>query len=109
MEGTLSYRIDLGEDAYGNITRMDNALASIPARKQGYERTLSELHDQERNLKEELDKPFLQEDELREKTDRLTELDALLNLDKHESDAIGEEDEDREEDAPERSNDEYER
>ena len=109
MEGTLSYRIDLGEDAYGNITRMDNALASIPARKQGYERTLSELHDQGRNLKEELEKPFPQEDELREKTDRLTELDALLNLDKHESDAIGEEDEDREEDAPERSNDEYER
>lgn len=109
MEGTLSYRIDLGEDVYGNITRMDNALASIPARKQGYERTLTELHDQERNLKEELEKPFLQEDELREKTDRLTELDALLNLDKHESDTIGEEDEDREEDAPERSNDEYER
>ena len=109
MEGTLSYRIDLGEDVYGNITRMDNALASIPARKQGYERTLSELHDQERNLKEELEKPFPQEDELREKTDRLTELDALLNLDKHESDTIGEEDEDREEDAPERSNDEYER
>ena len=109
MEGMLSYRIDLGEDVYGNITRMDNALASIPARKQGYERTLTELHDQERNLKEELEKPFPQEDELREKTDRLTELDALLNLDKHESDAIGEEDEDREEDAPERSNDEYER
>ena len=109
MEGTLSYRIDLGEDVYGNITRMDNALASIPARKQGYERTLSELHDQERNLKDELEKPFPQEDELREKTDRLTELDALLNLDKHESDTIGEEDEDREEDAPERSNDEYER
>ena len=109
MEGTLSYRIDLGEDAYGNITRMDNALASIPARKQGYERTLSELHDQERNLKEELEKPFPQEDELREKTDRLTELDALLNLDKHESDTIGEEDEDREEESPERSNDEYDR
>ena len=109
MEGTLSYRIDLGEDVYGNITRMDNALASIPARKQGYERTLSDLHDQERNLKEELEKPFTQEDELREKTDRLTELDALLNLDKHESDTIGEEDEDREEDAPERSNDEYDR
>lgn len=109
LEGTLSYRIELGEDVYGNITRMDNALASIPARKQGYERTLSELHDQERNLKEELEKPFPQEDELREKTARLTELDALLNLDKHESDAIGEEDEDREEDAPERSNDEYER
>jgi N12 class adenine-specific DNA methylase/adenine-specific DNA methylase len=109
MEGTLSYRIDLGEDVYGNITRMDNALASIPARKQGYERTLSELHDQERNLKEELEKPFPQEDELREKTARLTELDALLNLDKHESDTIGEEDEDREEDTPERSNDEYDR
>ena len=109
IQGALSYRIELGEDVYGNITRMDNALAGIPDRKSRYEKTLSELHDQERNLKAELEKPFAQEDELKEKTDRLTELDAMLNLDKHRSEAIGEDNEDRDRGAPERSEDEYER
>lgn len=109
IQGALSYRIELGEDVYGNITRMDNALAGIPDRKARYEKTLAELHDQERNLKTELEKPFAQENELKEKTARLTELDAMLNLDKHKSEAIGEENEDRDRGAPERSDDEYER
>ena len=109
IQGALSYRIVLGEDVYGNITRMDNALAGIPDRKARYEKTLAELHDQERNLKAELEKPFAQEDELKEKTARLTELDAMLNLDKHKSEAIGEDNEDRDRGAPERSDDEYER
>ncbi len=109
IQGALSYRIELGEDVYGNITRMDNALAGIPDRKSRYEKTLVELHDQERNLKAELEKPFAQEDELKEKTARLTELDAMLNLDKHKSETIGEDNEDRDRDAPERSDDEYER
>ncbi|MBQ9188246.1 MAG: helicase, partial [Clostridia bacterium] len=109
MQGTLSHYFDLGNDVYGNITRMDNMLASLPNKKARYERELSEFRAQEQNLKEELAKPFSQEEELRQKTDRLTELDALLNLDKHESDMIGEEDEDREEESPERANDEYER
>ncbi len=109
IQGALSYRIELGEDVYGNITRMDNALAGIPDRKSRYEKTLSELHDQERNLKAELEKPFVQEDELKEKTDRLTELDAMLNLDKRRSEAIGEDNEDRDRGTPERSDDEYER
>ena len=109
IQGALSYRIELGEDVYGNITRMDNALAGIPDRKARYEKTLAELHDQERNLKAELEKSFAQEDELKEKTARLTELDAMLNLDKHKSEAIGEDNEDRDRGAPERSDDEYER
>ena len=109
IQGALSYRIELGEDVYGNITRMDNALAGIPDRKSRYEKTLSELHDQERNLKTELEKPFAQEDELKEKAARLTELDAMLNLDKHKSEAIGEDNEDWDRGAPERSDDEYER
>ena len=109
IQGALSYRVELGEDVYGNITRMDNALAGIPDRKSRYEKTLSELHDQERNLKAELEKPFAQEEELKAKTARLTELDAMLNLDKHESAAIGEDSNDRDRDAPERSEDEYER
>ena len=109
LQGILSYWIKLGEDAIGNITRIDNALAGIPDRKAQYEKTLEELHTQEKNLKEELAKPFAQEEELKEKTARLTELDAMLNLDKHESAAIGEDSNDRDRDAPERSEDEYER
>ena len=109
MQGTLSHYFELGNDVYGNITRMDNMLASLPNKKARYERELNEFRAQEQNLKEELAKPFSQEEELRQKTDRLTELDAMLNLDKHESEAIGEEDEDRSEEVSERSNDEYER
>ena len=109
LQGTLSYWIKLGEDAIGNITRIDNALAGVPDRKAQYEKTLEELHTQEKNLKEELAKPFAQEEELKEKTARLTELDAMLNLDKHESAAIGEDSNDLDRDAPERSEDEYER
>ena len=109
LQGTLSYWIKLGEDAIGNITRIDNALAGVPDRKAQYEKTLEELHTQEKNLKEELAKPFAQEEELKAKTARLTELDAMLNLDKHESAAIGEDSNDRDRDAPERSEDEYER
>ncbi len=109
LQGTLSYWIKLGEDAIGNITRIDNALAGIPDRKAQYEKTLVELHTQEKNLKEELAKPFAQEEELKAKTARLTELDAMLNLDKHESAAIGEDSNDHDRDAPERSEDEYER
>lgn len=109
LQGTLSYWIKLGEDAIGNITRIDNALAGIADRKAQYEKTLEELHTQEKNLKEELAKPFAQEEELKEKTARLTELDAMLNLDKHESAAIGEDSNDRDGDTPERSEDEYER
>lgn len=109
MQGTLSHYFEFGNDIYGNITRMDNMLASLPNKKARYERELNEFRAQEQNLKEELAKPFSQEEELRQKTDRLTELDAMLNLDKHESEAIGEEDDDRAEEVPERSNDEYER
>jgi len=109
IQGTLSYWIKLGEDAIGNITRIDNALAGISDRKAQYEKTLAELHTQEKNLKEELTKPFAQEEELKEKTARLTELDAMLNLDKHESAAIGEDSNDRGGDAPERIENEYER
>lgn len=77
----LQYRVELGPDVYGNITRLDNALAGISAEITESEEKLRNLKTQLENAQEEVMKPFAQEDELREKTARVNELNILLNLD----------------------------
>ena len=100
MQGTLSHTIELGEDIHGNIQRMDNALASMPNKKVNAENQLAEIRKQMNNAKEEIEKPFPQEEELRTKSDRLTELDAMLNMDKRENETL---DGEIEEDEPEQT------
>ena len=81
LKGSMSHQVELGSDARGNITRIDNALASIPKRIQNVENKLNDLNQQMATAKSELGKPFPQEEELRSKSARLAELDAKLNLD----------------------------
>ena len=81
LKGAMSHQVELGIDARGNITRIDNALAGIPKRMQNVENKLADLNQQLATAKAELGKPFPQEDELRTKSARLAELDAKLNLD----------------------------
>ncbi len=81
IRGDLSYAIELGGDAHGNLTRLDNALDSFAARLNDTERSLAEKHKQMENAKAELTRPFEQESELSKKLERLAQLDALLNLD----------------------------
>ncbi len=81
LRGAMSHTIEIGNDARGNITRIDNALAGIPKRMQDVENRLSDLQQQMASAKAELGKPFPQEEELRSKCSRLAELDAKLNLD----------------------------
>lgn len=96
MMGTLSHAVELGEDVFGNIQRMDNALNSLPHRKEREEAQLAELKKQMDNAKEEIDRPFPQEEELATKSARLAELDAMLNMDKRENETVdGEIDEDQ--------------
>ena len=76
LKGTLSHKVTLGEDARGNLIRMDNALSGLSGR---LERVQNEL--QQNAAREELQKPFPQERELAEKSVRLAELDAALNMD----------------------------
>jgi hypothetical protein len=82
LKGAMSHQVELGSDARGNITRIDNALAGIPRRMQNVDNRLNDLNQQMATAKAELGKPFPQEEELRTKSARLAELDAKLNLDR---------------------------
>ena len=81
LKGVLSHTVVLGSDIHGNITRIDNMLSSMQTK---YETVTQNLADEKRKLeqaKAEIGKPFPQEEELQEKTKRLTELNVVLNLD----------------------------
>lgn len=85
LKGTMSHRLTLGTDPRGNIVRMDNALAGIPSRQENSKTQLENLYNQQESAKVEVKKPFPLEDELSQKSARLAELDALLNMDEHSS------------------------
>lgn len=91
LRGALSYSISLGIDAHGNLTRMDNALESFPERLSDTERTLENTRQQLSNAKAELERPFVQEEELKTKSARLAELDTLLNLEQKDAEIVDEE------------------
>ena len=82
-----SYTIELGSDPAGNIQRILNALASIEKTLPQVERRLETLQQQLAEAKEEVQRPFLQEEELNEKSARLAELNALLDMDEKGDDA----------------------
>ena len=83
LKGSLHYDVPLGNDAVGAIVRLDNVLADIARRIPEVESRLENLHQQQEAAKIESEKPFPQDDELRQKSARLAELDAELNLEKH--------------------------
>lgn len=76
--------VQLGEDAVGNTVRLDNCLHNLPQSVNDLESKLAQLQKQMENAKEQLAKPFAQADELAEKSKRLAELEALLNLNEKE-------------------------
>ena len=81
LKGQMTHRVTLGKDAKGNLIRIDNALAAMPERMTNVQNTLDNLYKQVENAKAELGKPFPQEDELKEKSARLAELNIALNID----------------------------
>ena len=80
--GKTKHKVNLGEDALGNLTRIENELARIPDKLEAAKTRRTEILSQIENAKEELANPFDFEDELKEKTDRLNALNIELNLDK---------------------------
>ena len=84
MKGAMTHEVVLGTDPRGNLIRMDNALANIPQKLKKVEARLDNLYQQLQAAKEEMGKSFPFEDELKEKSARLVELDTLLNLNKPE-------------------------
>ena len=81
LKGAMSHRVSLGTDARGNITRLDNILAAVPDRLEKAREQLTNLQNQQEATRAELGKPFPQEAELAQKSARLAELDAELNMD----------------------------
>ena len=81
LKGEMTHRTTLGTDPRGNLTRIDNALAQMPQRLEAVKNQLDNLYQQQAAAKAEVGKPFPQEQELRDKSARLTELDVLLNMD----------------------------
>ena len=80
LKGAMSHTTKLGLDARGNLTRIDNALNNMPQRLQAVQKELENLYNQQAAAKVEVQKPFMQEQELKEKTARLTVLDRELNM-----------------------------
>ena len=81
LKGKMSHRVELGKDARGNLVRIDNALAKMPERYKTVQGRLENVQAQLATAKAELGKPFPQETELKEKSARLAELNAELNID----------------------------
>lgn len=89
LKGHFTHSITLGTDIYGNITRIDNAVDNIEARLHKAEEQLENTKAQFETAKVEVEKPFAQEDELKQKMARLTELNALLDMDKGDTPVVG--------------------
>ena len=89
----------LGNDPLGNIIRLDNSLNSFPERITAAENELTTLHQQQAAAQVEVEKPFPQEEELAQKSARLAELNAQLDVDEKQHDEP-EQEEPKKEDAP---------
>ena len=100
LKGQRKYTVPLGTDPLGNIIRLDNSLNNFPERITAAENELATLHQQQAAAQIEVEKPFPQEDELAEKSARLAELNAQLDVDEKSHEP--EQDEEEQEDAPRR-------
>ena len=100
LKGQRKYTVPLGTDPLGNIIRLDNSLNNFPERITAAENELDTLHQQQAAAQIEVEKPFPQEEELAEKSARLAELNAQLDVD--EKSHGPEQDEEEQEDAPRR-------
>ena len=100
LKGQRRYPVPLGTDPLGNIIRLDNSLNNFPERINSAENELATLHQQQAAAQIEVEKPFPQEEELAEKSARLAELNAQLDVDEKSHEP--EQDEEEREDTPRR-------
>ena len=87
LKGQLSHNLEIGADPFGNISRINHALESMPKELDNAKVKLENVEQQLETAKAEVTKPFAQEAELKEKLDRLSALNALLNMDENGNDA----------------------
>ena len=89
LKGATSRNVPLGDDAYGNIIRLDNGIERFAESLSLAENDLENTTNQLETAKKEVQKPFIQEEELKTKLARLDELNILLNMDKRENEIVG--------------------
>ena len=89
LKGETSRDVPLGDDAHGNIVRIDNGIERFEEALADTKNSLENTEKQFETAKQEIEKPFAKEDELRAKTARLDELNILLNMDKKENEIVG--------------------
>ena len=88
MKNKISYNVELGSDLFGNITRIDNVLNNIPNKLESSKNSLEDTKKQFQNAKLEVERPFPQEEELKQKSKRLDELNIQLNLNEKDKEII---------------------
>jgi predicted RNase H-like nuclease (RuvC/YqgF family) len=88
LEGALQHSISVGADIQGNITRLDNLISRLPDRLEACKEKLAETEKQIENAKAEIARPFPKEQELKEKSERLAELNALLDMDHKDNEIV---------------------
>ena len=103
MKKELRHTTPLGTDIFGNIQRLDNLITSFPEKQMACENQLENEKVQLENAKAELDKPFVHEEELKTKSARLAELNAMLDLNKKDNEIVDDDREDEEPSEPARS------
>ena len=89
LKGSLSHEVEIGADPLGNLQRLSNALESMTGKMAEVEQKLANVEHQLETAKVEVTKPFVKEQELSEKLERLSELNALLNMDEKGESCIG--------------------
>ena len=89
LKGETSRDIPLGDDAHGNIVRIDNGIERFEETLADTKNSLENTEKQFETAKQEIEKPFAKEEEVRAKTARLDELNILLNMDKKENEIVG--------------------
>jgi hypothetical protein len=90
LKGEISHTVALGADIHGNITRLNNELVKMPTALEACTNQLADTEKQLESAKEQVKVPFDKTDELKEKTERLAELNALLNIDEREPNVMDE-------------------
>lgn len=91
LRNALTHTVSLGTDVHGNITRIDNVLESFEIKLKACEERLENIKNQLESAKIEVQKSFPHELELKEKSTRLDELNIMLNMDKNETEILGDE------------------
>ena len=88
LKNKLSYKVDLGSDVHGNITRIDNVLNNLENKLEYQKNQLEDTKKQFENAKQEMNRPFPQDEELKQKSKRLDELNIQLNLNEKDKEII---------------------